>query len=219
MNKQLKFVFFTLIVLVGALSFSTAFLFANRSNNKPENNKDVKSVSTTATPKEKNTETVSSSVTRATSSSEEPSHPAKIYTIKQNETLFSISQDNGLTMSELIEVNGIEDSDKVQADKVIVIASNGFVEYNLDIDQMKILQNQVNNGRNLWRTDPLESARADTPVIFGLTISDNYSLINKDNGAASVKAKSENGTFDIILVQGETKGEKGIWAIKSVKKI
>ncbi|MBM2820577.1 MAG: Cell wall hydrolase, SleB, partial [Candidatus Berkelbacteria bacterium] len=152
---------------------------------------------------------------------DEPSHPSDIYAIQSKDTLFSIAQDNGLTLQELSEANGISDSNKIQSGHLIVIPKDGQVEYLVDPEQVDILQKQVDNGKLPWRLDPVQTAQADGPVIYGLSVSDKYTLQNKDtNGAtATVKAESENGNIIITLVQSNIKGDKGIWVIKTVKKI
>lgn len=224
MTKQIKILFYTLIILIAGLSFSTSFFYAKsrKISVSPSPTKNLTDVQAAADVKNKEDQgpASSSEVTKATTSAEEPAHPSQIYTIQLKDTLFSIAQDNGLTLAELAEANGITDANKIQAGQVIVILKNGQVEYTIDNEQLAILQKQVDNGKIPWRLDPVETAMADAPIIFGLKISDKYSLVSKDvqAGQAIIKAESEAGNFLITLIQPNIKGDKGIWALKIVKK-
>lgn len=221
MSRQMKSIFYSLILLVGILAFSTSFLFAKNRSINPKPSQEALGENTKKSAEPQTASTGSSQITKATASSDEPSHPENIYTIKSNETLFSIAQNHNITLAELSEINDIDDSDRIQEGQLLVIPDGGVVKYKVDTNQAQILQNQVDNNRTLWRVKPEETVRADGPVIFGLRIDDKYTLKDKDeaNGTATVEAESANGRYLFTLVQPVTKGEKGVWAIESVKKI
>lgn len=223
MTKQMKMLFYGLVVLVGILAASTTF-FAAKSRQGGSNTQVTKSnppaVSSTEGEETKNpTPQVSTAVTRP--ATEKASHPAKTYTIQSRETLFGIAQKEGTTMSELAEANGISDTDKIQAGQVLIIPENGQVEFILDNTKAANLQSGVDQGKTAWRLNPDETARADASGAYGLEISDVYTVKdrNDEGGKATVNASSENGNFVIILIQPVTKGQKGIWAIQSIKKV
>src|SRR3989337_737523 len=120
MSKQLRILFFTLVILVGFLSFSSTYFFSKSRN-----------IATTDAPKVAgdltNTPAAlisspppTSPTNRASDTSDRPSHPTDKYTIIKGDSLLSIAQQNGLTLIELTEANGIEDANKIQAGQVII---------------------------------------------------------------------------------------------------
>jgi len=222
MTKQMKMLFYGLVVLVGILAASTTFFVAKSrqggsstqvaKSSKPEVSSTGEGETKTPTPQ------VSTAVTRP--ATEKPSHPAKTYTIQGRDTLLGIAQKQGTTLAELADANGISDTDKIQAGQVLIIPENGQVEFILDNTKSTSLQTGVDQGKTPWRLNPDETARADASGAYGLKISDVYTVKDRsDEGKATVTASSENGNLVISLIQPVTKGQKGIWAIQSIKKV
>lgn len=216
----MKPLFYGLIGLVAILAFTTAFFYAKSRSGKNGSPSSTKSPSMTSTeagggPSPR----VSSAVNRPAAN--RPSSPSKTYTIQNNDTLFGIAQSQGITMAELSEANGITDADRIQAGQVLYIPENGQVDYSIDQEKANSLQEQADQGKVQWRLNPDETARADAPTVYGLKVSDNYTVKSRDDqkGMATVQASSELGNFLITLSQPIIKGQKGIWAIDSIKKI
>jgi len=222
MDKQMKILFYGLVVLVGILASTTTF-FAAKSRSLNSGKTAVKSTQSPSTTSTEAVATpspqVSTAVTRP--ATEKPSSPNKTYTIQAHETLFGIAQEQGTTLTELAEANGITDPNKIQAGQVLYIPENGQIEFRIDNTKATAIQAQVDQGKNQWRLSPEETARADAPGVYGLKVTDTYSLKNRDetNGQATVQASSEAGNFLVTLTQPITKGQKGIWAIETIKKI
>lgn len=220
MNREMKIVFYGLIVLVAILAASSAFFFAKSqktspsSSLTPKNSPSVASSTSTATPQA----TVSTAVTKTASSSERPSDPSDTYTIQKGDSLLAIAQQNGLTMEELTSANGITDPDKILSGQVLIISKGNQINFTLDNTKATNLQKFVDNGKYSWRLSPEETVRSDNAGAYGLEISDNYTLKDKNltEGNAIVLVSKEGKSYQIKLVQPVTKGEKGIWAIVSI---
>lgn len=219
MSRQMKIVFFGLIVLVAILAASTSFLYAKSrktlpSSLAPKNSPSVASSSSTSTPQV----TVSTAVTKTASSSERPSDPSDTYPIQKGDSLLVIAQQNGLTMEELTSANGITDPDKILSGQVLLIPKGSQINFTLDNTKATNLQKFVDNGKYSWRLSPEETTRSDNSGAYGLEISDNYTLKDKNltEGQATVLVSKEGKSYQIKLVQPVTKGDKGIWAIISI---
>lgn len=81
------------------------------------------------------------------------------------------------------------------------------------------LQKSVDNGYNLWRLNPLETAITDVSKTLGFDrSSDKYELVSTDtkNGIAVVSLKHDNETYRIKLYQPIKKGKDGIWVVESL---
>ena len=218
MTKQMKIVFYGLIVLVAILASSTSFLaFKSYNTAKPQpspkssSTDSLQAANSTSTP----TSQISTAVTKASSSSERPSDPADTYTIQRGDLLAEIAQNHGLTLDELSSANAIDDPNKIQAGQIILLPKNNQINFIVDNTKAANLQKFVDNGKYPWRLDPVETARADNASAYGLGISNNYVLKDKNlNDGQATATVSHNGrTYQIKLVQPITKGEKGIWAI------
>jgi len=221
MTKQLKTLFYGLVILIAILAASTTF-FAAKSRKVTDQTPVAKlSVPEGAVFETETTPTPQASTTASQPATEKPSSPAKTYTIQSHDTLFGIAQNEGVTLAELAETNGIDDTDKIQAGQVLVIPENNQVEFLVNNTKATEIQGLVDQGKNEWRLDPVETARSDIPTVYGLKTTDTYTLKEKDDegGKATVGASSENGNFTINLIQPVTKGSEGIWAVESVKKV
>lgn len=219
MNRQTRIVFYGLIVLVALLAGSTSFFYAKSrpGSSKPKaTDSGTTTSSSTAAPTP--TAVSSSQVTKAASASEKPSHPSDTYTIQQGETLFAIAQKQGITLKELSDANGITDTDKIQAGQVLIVPKGGQVSFTIDNTKATELQNSLDSGKILWRENPEDTARSDSPGVYGLKVTDNFVLKDRDNnsGTATVTASQEGKNYLIKLSQPATKGEKGLWAIESI---
>lgn len=220
-------VFFFLVALVAVLAASTTFFAAktyktSRSEVQPSGTlkatigaTDSNDGATTTQP----TAAASSAVTRAAGANEKPSKPADTYTVQKGETLFAIAQSQGSNWQDIAEANGISDVNKIQAGKVLVIPKDGQLSFTVDATRSSALQKDADAGKYEFRLSPVESARSDAPSYYGLTVSDNYVLKSSDNGNAQVQATHEDKNYLIKLTQPVTKGDKGIWAIESIRPV
>lgn len=224
MTKQMKIVFYGLIVLVAILAFSTSF-FAFKSYHASNTSNATSSPKPSNTGSQASTTTpsaqVSTAVTKASSASERPSDPADTYTIQRGDLLAQIAQNHGLTLDELSTANAIDDPNKIQAGQIILLPKNNQITFIVDNTKATNLQKFVDNNKYPWRLDPVETTRADNTAAYGLGISDNFVLKDKNlnDGQATITVSHNGRTYQIKLVQPVTKGEKGIWAIISIAPI
>lgn len=225
MNKQTRAVFFFLVVLVAILAASTSFFAAktfkmNSAKVKPSTG--VSSVVGGETAENDTAEpeaTSSSQVTKAASSTEKPSKPADTYTVQKGETLFVIAQSQGSSWQDIAEANGISDTDKIQAGQTLIITKGGQINYTVDNTRATSLQKDADVGKYQFRLSPEETVRSDAPNAYDLKVTDSYVLKTRDTTGAQVQAAHEGKNYLIKLVQPVTKGEKGIWAIESIRPV
>lgn len=93
----------------------------------------------------------------------------------------------------------------------------------LDSTKTKQLQESVDQGHQPLYLDPVEVARMEG-VQYRFSLSDEFSLIDKSYADAAgtyialVKAVHNGVSYTIQLIQPETQGDKGIWAINNISK-
>lgn len=226
MNFPSRTTFFVLIALVGILAASTSFLAAqNYLGSKPKESLTPAVGAATgvngaqeqalSSPQAQ----ASSVVSRPASASEKPSHPSDTCTVQRGETLFAIAQAQGTTWQDMAEANGIAEVNKIQAGQILIVPKAGQVNFTIDESRSASLQKDADIGKYQFRLDPLESARSDAPPVYGLAVTDNYTLKNKDleKGQAQVQSSHEGKNYLITLSQPVTKGDKGIWVIISIR--
>lgn len=220
MNKQTRVVFFVLIALVGLLAASTSFFLA-----KTLKTEGVKitpsaaySVTTSATEESASSTSTPSSVTKPAASADKPSQPSDTHTIQKGETLFAVAQKNGTIWTELAEANGITDANKIQMGQILIIPKSNQVNFTVNADRANSLQKEVDTGKWPFRLNPADTARSDASSVYGLVVTDNFTLKSeeKNNGTASVIGSHGGKNYLIKLSQPTTRGEKGIWAIESI---
>ncbi|MCL5407610.1 MAG: LysM peptidoglycan-binding domain-containing protein [Patescibacteria group bacterium] len=220
MNKQTRAVFFFLLALVAILAGSTSFFAAktykisNSNKSKPSTTASV-SIDSGTSP----ATTSSSAVVKAASSVEKPSKPADTYMVQKGETLFVVAQAQGSSWQDIAEVNGMSDVDKIQAGQTIILPKAGQVDFTVDNIRSTSLQKDADLGKYQFRLSPEDTARSDAPNVYGLKVTDTFTLKSRDNGQAQVQATKEGKNFIIKLIQPVTKGDKGIWAIESIRPI
>lgn len=99
----------------------------------------------------------------------------------------------------------------------------------LDRERQAWLQGLADAGREVWRRDPLEVARREGRM-FGLRLSDGFRLraveeappragLRPGAGRATVEVAHEGEKYEIALVQPVRPGDRGIWAIESVRAV
>lgn len=148
------------------------------------------------------------------------------YTVLPGDTLFGISIKFDVSMDELAKLNGITDSNQIKAGQVLKIPKVGATSENaeIDLEKMREIQAEVDKGNQPWRLDPVEVVKATAPASYEFSAVDTYTLKSKDleKGQAVVEVKqtkdSKVNLYEVSLIQPVTKGEKGIWAISSIKK-
>ena len=153
----------------------------------------------------------------------------QVYVVKSGDTLFSISVKYNVKLDVLAAYNGLVDPYPIQVGQTIKIppldgsysASNPKEKnYNLDLDQLKQVQASVDDGRQPWRLDPVQTAQAEVPPTFNITATDDYQLESNDiqKGQAIVIVTHDKIKYEILLVQPIRKGNSGIWATQKVTK-
>lgn len=224
MNKQTRAVFFFLVAIIAILAASTSFFAAktfkmNGEQNKSPDAKISESIISTGSENQAPTPAQSSGVTRAAASTEKPSLPADTYTVQKGETLFTVAQVQGSNWQDITEANGLTNADKIQAGKALIIPKGGQISFTVDNTRSTVIQKDADQGKYQFRLSPVETARSDAPPCYGITITDNFTLKNKDDSGAQVQVSHEGKNYIIKLIQPITKGDKGIWAIESIKPV
>jgi len=225
MNKQTRFVFFVLVALVAILAASTSFFAAKTYKNSAKKSQPSSNASSsiggeaTNEGSAKPTTSSSSQVTKAASTVEKPSKPTDTYVVQKGETLFVVAQSQGVNWQDLAEANGITDADKIQADQTLIVPKGGEVDFTLDNTRATSLQKDAEGGKYQFRLSPEETARSDAPPCYGIQVADDFVLKSNDNGSAQVQVSIDSKNYLIKLTQPITKGEKGIWAIESIKPV
>ncbi len=223
MNRQIRAIFFSLIFLVGILAASTSFFFAKSRQtakvSSPSGTPTIAAVADGSSPSQTPSPASSSQVSRTASQNEKPSKPADTYTVQRGETLFAIAQSQGTSGGSLAEANGITDSDKIQAGQVLIVPKGNIVSFILDNTKATELQKAVDGGRYPFRLSPEETARSDAPPVFGITLTDTFTVRAKDEnqGTATVVISHEGKNYLIKLNQPVTRGKTGLWAIESIQ--
>ena len=221
MNKGLKILFGVLLFLILILAMSTGFFLSKTLSLQKKNNSTPAATTSTSTTKNVTDHTTSSTPSTATTAAplgNRPSSPSDTVTVAQGQTLFQIGQTVGVSWTVLAEANGIN-ADAIKAGQMIIVPKNNQVAFTINQDKAKSLQASVDNGQFPFRLSPIETAKSDCSPVYGLVATDTFSqkTLDINTGSATVLATHGDKTYLISLVQPQTKGAKGIWAIESVK--
>ncbi|MDD3654414.1 MAG: GerMN domain-containing protein [Desulfotomaculaceae bacterium] len=93
----------------------------------------------------------------------------------------------------------------------------------MDINKLKEVQAEVDNGHQAWRLDPLQVVMSEGPALGLNPAVDNARLISRAEqadgaqGEAKVEVKSGGKTYLVKLAQPVKQGQSGIWTIQSVE--
>lgn len=229
MNRSYKILFTILIILVAFLAGTSSYFYSkNRSLNQKSNSSEVSSQSTkqidTATTSKSTKGAENKTTTAATEPAplkDRPSSPSDTYKVESGDTLYSIATKFDTSWPKLMEANGMEDANKVKVGESLIVPKNNQVSFTVNEDQAQILQKDADSGKASSRLDPVETAKSDSSPVYGLGTSDKYVQkdIDKNSGTATVIATHTDKRYEISLSQPETKGDKGIWAIDSIKPV
>jgi len=224
MARNLKVLFGILILFIGLLATSTGFLYSKTvslqkntnksSSNSEDTNKNVATSTTTSTPAS------TSAVTKPAPIGNRPSSPTDTVVVEEGETLFAIGQKAGLSWTVIAEANGIE-ADKIQAGQTLIIPKNNQISYTVNQEKASSIQKDVDTGKNTFRLSAVDTAKSDSPSAYGITTEDTFTQIKIDQnaGTATVNVTHNGKSYEISLTEPVTKGEKGIWAIVSIKPV
>lgn len=156
---------------------------------------------------------------------------AKSHTVGAGETLSSIGLAYNLPWEAIAAYNEIGPPYQVKAGTVLKIPPAGLIEDQvkaakkiqetelpLDLPRLTEAQKEVAAGRLLWRLDPIEVIKRDSPVRFQFDDRAIYFLKSKDTltGLASVDIERFNRQFEVHLVQPVEQGPQGVWAIQKI---
>jgi len=148
------------------------------------------------------------------------------YTVAAGDTLFGISSKLNIPLEELAELNGITDPNQIKVGQVLKIPNTNTVgaqKIEIDLSKMKEIQTLVDEGKQLWRLDPVEVTKVESPEEYQFTATDLYELKNKDEskGEAVVIITKADGLrkYEALLIQPVKKGSKGVWSLVSVHQI
>lgn len=232
MTKGIKILLVVLIILVGVLAGASGFLYAKNISLEKKLSSDTTTLSTSTKPtspdEEASTETTTSSGTTASSavtepaaSDNRPSAPTDTHTVTAGETLSIIAGELDINWVTLAEANGLseEDANKIKVGQVLIIPKNNQISYTVNTAKAQEIQTKVDGGKDAWRLSPADTAKSDAPSCYGLAVTDTFTqkTVDAAAGTATVTGTHNGKNYEIKLTQPVTKGEKGIWAIESIK--
>lgn len=243
MTKGLKFIFGALVVIIAVLSTTSGFFYSKSSNLEKEKVAlekasqvvtPVKVVSdTTKTDVTETPETATSTTPTTTETKTEatltepapmdnrPSRATDTYTILSGDTLYSIGKKFDLSWSSLADANGITDINMIKVGQILMIPKNNVLNYTVTSTKAQSLQESADSGKISFRLSPVETVKSDISPAYGILVTDVFKekSIDKTAGTATVTATHNDLNYEIKLIQPITKGDKGIWAIESVKSV
>lgn len=224
--KGQNFLFIILLILIGLLTGTTTFFYSKSTNLE-------KILKKTPSPLEAPL-TIPSPVPSPIPSplfSPPPievgakvSNPSQSYKIALGDTLYSIGSKFKIDWLDLAQVNGIKNPDAVVAGEVIAIpeidptTKKIQISFQVNQTQAKEAQSRVEKGQESWRVDPIEVSKKDAPPFFGITGTESFFQVekNEEKGEAKIKVQLEGKEYLIKLTQPVEKGKNGIWAILAI---
>lgn len=123
------------------------------------------------------------------------------------------------TLTELPNINGVQilvEGQKLKSLGMTPIKREvvlGAVKYSMD--WLKNIQAKVDEGKQLWRTDPLSVMRTEGGIV-GFGSGDDFNMIKRGDGFAQIDVSSLGKGYIITLKQPVKKGNTGVWVIDNV---
>ncbi len=228
MNRSTKVFITVLIIVLGILASSTGFFYAKvlkfgqqdktvSTTSPAESNEESGETSLAS----ENTSTATSAVTEVSSASNRPSTPTDTHKVAAGESMSSIGSEFDLNWITLAEANGLssDDADKIKVGQVLIIPKNNQISYTVNAAKAQEIQTKVDGGKDAFRLSAADTAKSDAPSAYGLAVTDTFTqkTIDTTAGTATVIGIHNGKNYEIKLTQPATKGEKGIWAIASIK--
>src|SRR5579875_2621912 len=99
----------------------------------------------------------------------------------------------------------------------------GYVE--IPNEDYTLIQQSVDQGKNLWRLSPVRTAQEVGSKHLGLRTNDSYTFVEQyrdtDSGLmfAVVRVKHRNCTYLVELYQPVKQGKNGIWIVHMVTEL
>lgn len=232
MTRGLKILLVVLIVLVGVLAGAAGFFYAksvtlekklgsDTSTLSPSTKDTSTDESTTTTPSATTPSTSTSSVAQPAATGNRPSAPTDTYTVLAGDTLSIVGSKLDISWLTLAEANGLseEDANKIKVGQVLIVPKNNQISYTINTAKAQEIQEKVSGGKDTFRLSPTDTAKSDAPSAYGLAVTDTFTQKTVDvaAGTATVTGTHNGKNYEIKLSQPVTKGDKGIWAIESIK--
>lgn len=229
MSKAVKILLAILIVVATFLATSTGFFYAKSNSLEKklsDGQKTTDEAAATVSDKAETTTTTTTtppvtdttSTVTASSTDSRPSSPADTIVVGEGETLFAIGQKTGVSYTLIAEANGI-DANKIKVGQSLMVPKNNQISFAVIKEKAASLQKDVDGGKYGFRLSAVDTAKADSPTAYGLASTDSFvkGTVDATAGSATVTVIKGDKTYLITLIQPVTKGEKGIWAIESIK--
>lgn len=147
---------------------------------------------------------------------------AQTHTVSDGETLSPIGVQYEINWQRIAEANRLKDPYPLSIGQLLVIpkveVGKVVVGYSLNTDRATAAQSEVSAGRSHWRTDPVATSQLELGGAYGISTSDTFEEIARDDsaGSASVRVTHlEDGAtqqYNVELTQPLTKGTDGVWA-------
>lgn len=231
MTRAIKVLLAVLIVVATFLATSTGFFYAKSNSLQKKIDESQKTTEKTDAKVSDTTETISTApdantevkvdttpAVSTSSSDSRPSSPADTVVVGDGENLFEIGQKAGVSYILIAEANGI-DANKIKVGQTLMVPKNNQISFAINKTKAASLQEDVDSGKYAFRLSALDTAKADSPTAYGLVSTDSFTkgTVDASAGSATVTATKGDKIFTITLIQPATKGDKGIWAIESIK--
>lgn len=224
-NKQL-FLTIILLVLIAILVTSITYFYAfgmQKKKNQASTSKNSQGQKTTDSSQTALQKTDVAAI-NPIDAKNKISTPATMYKIEQGDTLFIIASKFNLDWQQIEQANGLQSADKILAGQNLIIpifdsqTNTIKVDFKLDEEKTKKLQEAVKSGQKTGRTDPLITSQLDNAKAFGLTTDSVFSLKSKDEakGTAFTIGSTDTKNIEVELYQPQDIGIGSIWAIKCI---
>ncbi len=121
----------------------------------------------------------------------------------------------------IVLANGLENENVVQTGKQLVIPklSNETdyyrVVFTLNEDLASEKNRELRDVETSEEFDPIQVAKSDAIPYFGITETDEFTLLEQDNSRGTALVLAKNGSIENVvgLFQPKQKGERGFWSI------
>lgn len=149
------------------------------------------------------------------------SYPANVYLVAAKESLSSIGTKFGISWQLIKLANGVVNENAIQAAYPLAIPKldQSSDLYRLTFQLNDDLASQMNHNLQNQTDDPafspVEVAKKSAVPYFGITTTDEFTLLeqNDSNATALVQAKNGDSSNVVGLYQPKTKGKHGLWAV------
>ena len=148
-------------------------------------------------------------------------YPANVYEIQKGDSLFGIGAKFEIDWELILLANSLESENVVQVGKQLVIPKLSHetdyfrINFLLDDDNASEKNRELREVEQDSSYNPILAAKDLAVPYFGITETDEFTLLEQDNSTATAIVQVKNGEkINVVgMFQPKQKGEKGFWAI------